>query len=393
MAPGLVAAAAIVVVAGLVVPGLVHKSPASTGANNVALPAQHGPGPLSGQSPAVAPSFGRAGGTAAKTKEHAASGPSGLEGVRATGQRAPVLSFCHGPAGRSRRKPTKRPSDRGHLGRGHRHRPRWGHRSAFRQRGCGTGRRGVRRRDQGAFAGARTGDGGYRRERPDQEKSRFAGRPLHVHPVAPTEAGLWLQPGRPVPVINTMHDPSIPETGWYPDPADPETSLRLWDGESWTDKTSPRPRQSTGAVPGPALGQGATVPAATATMASLEGQQQTPPSQQGVSPQGPSSNPAPSDLGATPDASQWPPRLLRPRKVMGRRPHTEHPSTAHPSTAHPCTGHPLTAHPRTRTSGRPITPLRRLPRASLREFWLPSASASACSSWWRSWRPSRSRHS
>ncbi len=43
MAPGLVAAAAIVVVAGLVVPGLLHKSPASTGVNNVALPAQHGP--------------------------------------------------------------------------------------------------------------------------------------------------------------------------------------------------------------------------------------------------------------------------------------------------------------------------------------------------------------
>ena len=73
MAPGLVAAAAIVVVAGLVVPGLLHKSPAGTGAKNVALPAQHGPGPLSGQSPATA-NFGRAGGTAAKTKEHAVSG-------------------------------------------------------------------------------------------------------------------------------------------------------------------------------------------------------------------------------------------------------------------------------------------------------------------------------
>jgi hypothetical protein len=96
MAPGLVVAAAIVVVAGLVVPGLLHKSPASTGANKVALPAQHGPGPLSGQSPAAA-SFGRAGGTGAKTKEHAASGPSGLERVRATGQRAPVSVFVMVP--------------------------------------------------------------------------------------------------------------------------------------------------------------------------------------------------------------------------------------------------------------------------------------------------------
>ena len=96
MAPGLVAAAAIVIVAGLVVPGLLHKSPASTGANNVALPARHGPGPLSGQSPAAA-NFGRAGGTAAKTKEHAASGPSGLGSVRATGQRAPVSVFVAVP--------------------------------------------------------------------------------------------------------------------------------------------------------------------------------------------------------------------------------------------------------------------------------------------------------
>ncbi len=97
MAPGLVAAAAIVVVAGLVVPGLLHKSPASTGVNNVALPAQHGPGPLSGQSLAASPSFARAGGTAAKTKEHAASGRSGLEGLRATGQRGPVPLFVMVP--------------------------------------------------------------------------------------------------------------------------------------------------------------------------------------------------------------------------------------------------------------------------------------------------------
>ncbi len=197
-----------------------------------------------------------------------------------------------------------------------------------------------------------------------------------------------------MPVINTMHDPSIPATGWYPDPADPETTLRLWDGGSWTDKTSPRPRQSTGAVPGRALGHGATVPAATATVVSLEGQQQTPASQQGASPQGLSSSAAPNDLGATPDASQWPPEAAAGTQANGAaRSIRERPSTERPSTERPSTAHPLVADPITPTSGRPITRLRRLPRASPREFWLPSASASACSSWWRSWRQSRSRHS
>jgi negative regulator of sigma E activity len=97
MAPGLAAAAVIVVVAALVVPGLVHKSPANTSVNNIALPAQHGPGPLSGQSPAAAPSFARAGGTAAKTKQHAASGTSGLAGLHATAQRGSVPLFVMVP--------------------------------------------------------------------------------------------------------------------------------------------------------------------------------------------------------------------------------------------------------------------------------------------------------
>jgi hypothetical protein len=79
IAPGLAAAAAIVIVAALVVPGLVHKSPASTSVNNVALPAQH-PAVASGAARASVPSFGRSGGAAAKTTEHA---PSGLQAARA----------------------------------------------------------------------------------------------------------------------------------------------------------------------------------------------------------------------------------------------------------------------------------------------------------------------
>ncbi len=55
-------------------------------------------------------------------------------------------------------------------------------------------------------------------------------------------------------------------------------------------------------------------------MASLQGQHQTPASQQGASPQGPSSNPAPSDLGATPDASQWPPEAAAGTQGYGAAP-------------------------------------------------------------------------
>ena len=88
-----------------------------------------------------------------------------------------------------------------------------------------------------------------------------------------------------------MYDPSIPQTGWYPDPADPENSLRLWDGESWTGKTSPRPGQSTGSVPARAFGQSVAAPTATttasttATMSSPEAAQQTPAWPQAASPQ------------------------------------------------------------------------------------------------------------
>jgi hypothetical protein len=96
MAPGLVAAAAIVVVAALVVPGLLHKSPASTAVNNVALPAQHRP-LVPGAARSSAPSFGRSSGTAAKTKQRASSAPSGPEALRAGGQNVPVPLFVMVP--------------------------------------------------------------------------------------------------------------------------------------------------------------------------------------------------------------------------------------------------------------------------------------------------------
>jgi hypothetical protein len=79
MAPGLAAAAAIVVVAALVVPGLVHKSP-STSVNNVALPAEHPSARPRAAVRASVPSFAGNGGTAAKTTQHS---PSGLKAARA----------------------------------------------------------------------------------------------------------------------------------------------------------------------------------------------------------------------------------------------------------------------------------------------------------------------
>ncbi len=82
MAPGLAAAAAIVVVAALVVPGLVHKSP-STPVNNVALPAQHPSAVPRAAVRATVPSFARSGGTGAITTQHT---PSGLKAARAGSQ-------------------------------------------------------------------------------------------------------------------------------------------------------------------------------------------------------------------------------------------------------------------------------------------------------------------
>jgi hypothetical protein len=76
MAPGLVAAAAIVVIAALVVPGLVHKSPSTTSDNNVALPAQHRAVVPGAEGAVNAPSL-------ARSKQHAASSTPGLQAARA----------------------------------------------------------------------------------------------------------------------------------------------------------------------------------------------------------------------------------------------------------------------------------------------------------------------
>ena len=186
-----------------------------------------------------------------------------------------------------------------------------------------------------------------------------------------------------------MHDPSIPETGWYPDPADPETSLRLWDGESWTDKTSPRPRQSTGAVPGPALGQGATVPAANGTMASLEGQQQTPPSQQGVSPQAPSSDSAPATLVSVPTPRSGHPRLLPPRRLWAGARIWSTPDGP-PINGAPMYGAPADGPPAYPYLGPTYKSPSATPSSIAKRILVAVWSASACFSWWRSWRPSRS---
>jgi Protein of unknown function (DUF2510) len=37
-----------------------------------------------------------------------------------------------------------------------------------------------------------------------------------------------------------MSGPANPIAGWYPDPSDPASSLRYWDGATWTDHTAPR---------------------------------------------------------------------------------------------------------------------------------------------------------
>ena len=36
-----------------------------------------------------------------------------------------------------------------------------------------------------------------------------------------------------------MSGPANPVAGWYSDPSDPASSLRFWDGTSWTDQTAP----------------------------------------------------------------------------------------------------------------------------------------------------------
>ncbi len=87
-----------------------------------------------------------------------------------------------------------------------------------------------------------------------------------------------------MPVINSMHDPSIPETGWYP--------------------------------------------------------QQTQASHQGASPQGPNSNAAPSDLGATPDASQWPPEAAAGTQGYGEAPAYGAPQYGAPVYSAPADGPP-----------------------------------------------------
>ncbi len=56
-------------------------------------------------------------------------------------------------------------------------------------------------------------------------------------------------------------------------------------------------------------------------MASPEGHQQTPASQQGAGPQGPSSNGAASDLGATPAGPQWPPEAAAGTQGYGTYPY------------------------------------------------------------------------
>jgi len=90
LVPSLAAAAAIVVVAALVVPGLVHKAPAST--NNVALPAQHRPvAPEAAR--ASAPTFGRSGGAPARTKRLGASAAAGSQVPPGAATKLPARLF------------------------------------------------------------------------------------------------------------------------------------------------------------------------------------------------------------------------------------------------------------------------------------------------------------
>jgi hypothetical protein len=58
-----------------------------------------------------------------------------------------------------------------------------------------------------------------------------------------------------------MSGPATPVAGWYPDPSDPGSHLRFWDGASWTDQTAPfEPEPPHSDEPGswPGLGWGAS---------------------------------------------------------------------------------------------------------------------------------------
>jgi hypothetical protein len=41
------------------------------------------------------------------------------------------------------------------------------------------------------------------------------------------------------PANCTVTEPSLPSPGWYPDPANPEATIRYWDGRRWTDSRAP----------------------------------------------------------------------------------------------------------------------------------------------------------
>ena len=45
-------------------------------------------------------------------------------------------------------------------------------------------------------------------------------------------------PPAPSPVAGVASAPPLPPAGWYPDPAG-GTSQRYWDGQSWTEQTTP----------------------------------------------------------------------------------------------------------------------------------------------------------
>jgi len=46
----------------------------------------------------------------------------------------------------------------------------------------------------------------------------------------------------------------MPSAGWYPDPSDPSSSQRYWDGSAWTEHTEPATAVPAAALPVPAWG-------------------------------------------------------------------------------------------------------------------------------------------